>query len=118
MMGVEGEEAVFESVEADAGFAFGSARSGRFLCVEAVSLDLFQSTHTSFRGSGRVWGWARVGRVSGFGCNERKNNVRVMGRDGLRGFSCPAMRSYARSVPKTVPVCCRWKMRRSEALLR
>ena len=58
--GVGGEEAVFESVEAGGGLALGGPRAGGFLSVEAVGLDLFESTHSDSRvadgfGAGRAW---------------------------------------------------------------
>ena len=43
-----GEDAVLEGVEAGDGLAFGGAGSGRFECVEAVGLDLFDGCHKSY----------------------------------------------------------------------
>jgi len=58
--GVGGEEAVFESVETDGGLALGGTGSSGFGSVEAVGLDLFESTHTDSRladgfGGRRAW---------------------------------------------------------------
>jgi len=53
---VGGEEAVFESIETDGGLAFGGAGSSGFDCVEAVGLDLFESTHTDSRVAGGFGG--------------------------------------------------------------
>jgi len=44
-----GEDAVFDGVEADGGFACGGARSGRFGGVAAVGVDLFLSGHVGSR---------------------------------------------------------------------
>jgi len=40
--GVDGKEAVFESVEATADLPSAVARSGGFRCVEAIGLDLLR----------------------------------------------------------------------------
>ena len=44
---VNGEDGVLEGVESGYGLALGSARSGRFLCIHAVSCVLFRGCHNN-----------------------------------------------------------------------